>query len=214
MGDCHTGKRLALVVGLVVVFALVPVLLTAGRGKALATEKPGAETVVAEARVLVTELETQLRTTAMNLKKAKQRLARLERSAEPSPKEELNPVADAGADQTDLVEGVWRIVGVNGHEGGNYQKPPYDEYKIMSAGHYLWLSFSPETGKVLRSGGGEYSIRDGKYKAQIEYSNSEDLLVLAGQEYKGTFKLEGKKWYHFGKVPNGAVFDELWERVH
>jgi hypothetical protein len=84
----------------------------------------------------------------------------------------------------------------------------------MSAGHYFWLSFDPDTGRVLRSGGGVYSIKGGKYTAHIECSNSDDLRALIGQEYKGTFKLEGEKWYHYGRVPNGAVFDELWERVH
>jgi hypothetical protein len=35
-----------------------------------------------------------------------------------------------------------------------------------------------------------------------------------GHAYKGTCRLEGKRWYHFGSMPNGASFDELWERVH
>jgi hypothetical protein len=212
MAGSRTGRRVALVIGLGAGFALVIVLLAASRGRAQATEKPGA--TLAEARARVEALEAQLRATEANLKKAKELLARLEGGENPSPKEEPKKGVDAGEDQTDLVEGVWRIVGINGNPSGNFQKPPYDEYKIMSGGHYLWLSFSPETGKVLRSGGGEYSIKDGKYTAHIECSNSDDLLAIAGLKYQGTFKLDGKKWYHFGRVPNGAVYDELWERVH
>jgi hypothetical protein len=197
-------------VGLGAALALAVLLLGSGRGKAQPIEKPGEGVTKAQAQALVTELEAQLRATESSLKKAREILARFEADEKAKPKEN----AGEGEDQTDQVEGVWRIVGINGNNGGEFQKPPYDEYKIMSAGHYLWLSFNPDTGKVLRSGGGVYAIKDGKYTAHIECSNSDDLRALIGQEYKGTFRLEGTKWYHFGNVPNGAVFDELWERVH
>jgi hypothetical protein len=201
------GGRAALWAGLGIGFALAVVLLGPGRGRAQEADK--AATGLAKARAMVAELEAQLRTSESNLKKAKELLARFE-----GEEKARRDNAGDGEDQTDQVEGVWRIVGLNGNNGGEFQNPPYDEYKIMSAGHYLWLSFDPDTGRVLRSGGGVYSIKDGKYTARIECSNSNDLRALIGQEYKGTFRLEGKKWYHYGKVPNGAGFDELWERVH
>jgi hypothetical protein len=84
----------------------------------------------------------------------------------------------------------------------------------MTAGHYLWLSFNPQTGAVVRSGGGTYSLKDGVYTAHIDYSNAPDLQALVGQVYTGKCRLEGKKYYHYGHVTNGAEFDELWERVH
>jgi hypothetical protein len=203
------GKRAAL---LLAAWGLAIALLGSGRGKAQPTDELGAG--VAEARALVAQLEGQLRATAANLQKAKELLAQLEGAETPAPKAGPKKDADGVEDQTSLVEGVWRIVGINGHESGMFQNPPYDEYKIMSAGHYFWLSFDPDSGKVLRSGGGVYSIKDGTYTGSIECSNSDDLRASIGQEYKGTFKLDGKKWYHFGHVPNGAVFDELWVRVH
>jgi hypothetical protein len=33
-------------------------------------------------------------------------------------------------------------------------------------------------------------------------------------DYDGTCRLDGKLWYHYGRMPNGAVFDERWERVN
>lgn len=201
-------KRRALWAGLGVATALAIVTFGVGRGRAQPPEKPA--TGVAEARALVAALEVQLRDARDNLNRARELLARLEADGKAGAGKDANAVED----QTDLVEGIWRITGINGNAGGEFQKPPYDEYKIMSAGHYLWLSFDPETGKVLRSGGGAYSIKKGNYTARIEFSNSEDLRALVGQEYQGSFRLEGKKWYHHGTVPNGAVFDELWERVH
>ena len=173
-----------------------------------------AKQVVVEARALVAVLETQLRSSESNLKKASELLARLEGTEEPAPKAALSKDASIRGDETQLVEGVWRIAGIGGNVGGNFRQAPYDEYKIMTAGHYLWLSFDPKTGKVLRSGGGVYSVKDGKYTAKVECSNSGDLRAVIGQEYTGTCKVEGKKWYHFGRMPNGAVFDEVWERVN
>jgi len=165
------------------------------------TASPG----VAEAQALVKALEARARATEADLAKAKELLASLQGTL---------PAA-AAKDETGSVEGVWRIEGIGGNRsGGEFAKPPYDEYKIMTAGHYLWLSFNPQTGEVIRSGGGTYSIKGGVYTAHVDYSNACDLQAMTGQEYKGTCRLDGKLWYHDGTMTNGAVFDELWRRVH
>jgi hypothetical protein len=175
----------------------------------LVREKRG----VAEACALVAALEARLRADETNLKQAKELLAMLENIDQPAPAP--RPAVDEGPAEVDTrLEGVWRIVSIGGNFGGQFRTPPYDEYKIMTAGRYLWLSFEPNTGKVLRSGGGTYTLKGETYTARVDYSNSEDLRAVVGREYAGTCKLDGKKWYRFGRVPNGAVFDELWERVH
>ena len=147
----------------------------------------------------VKELEGRVQAAEAELAKARELLAGIRASSQ----------------DTRSLEGVWRIVSIDGNRpGGKFVKPPYDEYKIMSAGHYLWLSFDPRTGKVLRSGGGTYTLEGERYKAHVDYSNAQDLRGVAGQDYEGTCRLDGKLWYHYGHMPNGAVFDELWERVH
>jgi hypothetical protein len=147
----------------------------------------------------VKELEARIRAAEVELKKAGELLAALH----------------AVSNDNDRLEGVWRIVSINGNRpGGTFVKPPYDEYKIMTAGHYLWLSFNPDTGKVLRSGGGTYALDGDKYTAHVDYSNADDLRSVVGLEYEGTCRLDGKRWYHYGTMTNGAGFDELWERVH
>lgn len=163
-----------------------------------------------EARKEVERLEAHLRATETSLAQARARLASLVVQGNGGVVE----VHDAFGNSPDKrLEGVWRIVGVNGHNQGEFQKPPYDEYKIMSAGHYLWLSFRPGTGEILRSGGGVYTLKDGEYRARIECSNSSDLLSIMGKEYSGRCMIDGDKWYHNGHVPNGAHFDEVWQRV-
>jgi hypothetical protein len=148
----------------------------------------------------VRELEKRVQAAETELKKAK---------------ELLRAAVQGAPNNTQSLEGVWRIVSINGNRpGGAFVKPPYDEYKIMTAGHYVWLSFNPQTGKVLRSGGGTYALDGMDYTAHVDYSNATDLRSVVGQGYKGTCLLEGKLWYHYGTMTNGAVFDELWERIH
>ena len=194
-------KRSVVLVGAGLVLAAVS---TGARwASAVADDPPKTRPEVEQARALVGSLEAQLRATEQSLKDARDLLAR------------LDPNADVPKDDSNSVEGVWRIVGVGGNEGNDFQKPPYDEYKIMSANHYLWLSFDPKTGNVLRSGGGRYTVdKGGEYFARVECSNSPDLKAVVGKEYHGISRVDGKRWYLVGRVPSGASFDELWERVH
>jgi hypothetical protein len=211
------GRRTAIWFGLMAASAVGVMQLAIEQGRASGHARSeagrGEEPGVAEARALVALLEARVQAAEANLKQAKELLAKLEGTEKPAPT--ARPVRDDRSAVADKrLEGVWRIVSIDGNYGGEFRKPPYDEYKIMTAGHYLWLSFDPETGKVLRSGGGTYSLKGEKYTAHIDYSNSVDLRAVVGQDYTGTCKLEGKRWYHYGRVPSGGVFDELWERVH
>jgi hypothetical protein len=202
--------------GLGFVVTLCPVLIEieVGRGRANAETGREADEEVAAARALVGVLEAKLRSTESNLKKAKDLLAQIQNEGRAAPQAAETKDATSDQDQTKLVEGVWRIAGIGGNQGKEFSTPPYDEYKIMTAGHYLWLSFDPRTGQVVRSGGGTYTLKNGNYTARVECSNSDDLRAIIGQEYQGTCRVEGKKWYHYGSMPNGAGFDELWERVN
>jgi hypothetical protein len=205
-----------ILLGIALTLGVAPSGLTDRRARG--GESPNVETgddqAVADARALVEALRAQLRSTEASLAKAKVLLAELEaKSGTILPAD--GPKIDSPKEgESNRVEGVWRIVGINGHDGSDFRKPPSDEYKIMTAGHYLWLSFDLKTGDIVRSGGGTYSIKDGVYTARIDCSRATDLRAVAGLEYRGTSKVEGKKWYLYGHVPNGAVFDELWERVH
>ena len=73
--------------------------------------------------------------------------------------------------------------------------------------------FLAETASI-RSGGGSYSVKGQDYTARVDYSNASDLKAIKGVEYKGTCRLEGARCYHYGTMSNGAVFDEVWEKVN
>jgi hypothetical protein len=147
------------IVGLTFCVVLVEVCLQAD-------DKPG------DARVK--ELEAHVRAAESEFKKATELLAAIK----------------AAWNNTRCLEGVWRIVSVNGNRpGGTFVKHPYDEYKIMTAGDYLWLSFDPHTGKVLRSGGGTCALDGENYTAHVDYSNADDLRAVVGLGYKGACRL-------------------------
>lgn len=170
---------------------------------------PEPKTPAGEARALVESLEARVKQAQEDLERAQEDL---ERAREPlaTIEEGRNPADERRSPETGDLEGVWRIAGIGGaREGGTFVKPPYDQYKIMTSGHYLWPSFNRDTGEILRSGDGTYSLKDGNDKARVDYSNASDLEAIVGKDYSGTCHLEGKKCYHHGTMPNGAVFDEL-----
>jgi hypothetical protein len=203
------GLGIALVAGLV--------LIGGARGKADAPEGAGpgsqADGTVATARALVAKLEAQMRSTESSLRQARELLAKLEGGGS-----SRRPIASRGANLRDGdgsdVEGIWRLVGVGNGKGEEFYEAPYIQYKIMTANHYLWMSFDPETGRVLRSGGGSYTLKDGTYSAHVDYSNSADLRGISGQEYTFRCQIDGDRWYHRGPMPNGAYVDDLWERIN
>jgi hypothetical protein len=113
----------------------------------------------------VKELEDRARAAESELKRAKELLSAIRSTS----------------NTTASLEGVWRIVSIDGNRpGGTFVKPPYDEYKIRTTGHYLWLSFDPETGKVLRSGGGTPSSRRPKPSAaRLDPASSFSIRMTA-----------------------------------
>jgi hypothetical protein len=237
----RTARRAGLWCALALVLGLGAGFLVREPRRALANEQVVSEVkaddAVATARALVGQLEARARSAEENLKQARQLLAGLEGGAtrvvaRRNSHVEISLGSDDGlvdgrplrilrgaAARNEVnggndLEGVWRLVGLNGHETGVYRDAPYAEYKIMGAGHYLWMSYAPDTGEIRRIGGGNYTSKDGNYTAHVECSNAEDLRGIIGQEYKFTYRLDGKKWHLFGPMPNGAVVDELWERVN
>ena len=68
----------------------------------------------------VKDLEERVRAAESELKKAKELLSAIRSTS----------------NTTRSLEGVWRIVSIDGNRpGGTFVKPPYYEYKIMTAGH-------------------------------------------------------------------------------
>jgi len=132
---------------------------------------------------------------------------------------EQRPAKDSGAspkiaaDARDMLTGVWRVKGERYAGEKEYRDVPYVQYKFLADGRFLWASYDRGTGEVLRTAGGTYVVKGDKYVERIEYANAEDLRGMIGVYLEFTLTVKDGKWRHTGKVPNGAVVDELWERA-
>jgi hypothetical protein len=117
------------------------------------------------------------------------------------------------ADAKSPIEGAWKVVGVKAEGQDDYQKVDYNQYKLVTNGHFIWAASDPNSGAMLNAAGGTYTIEKNQYTERIQYAQTYDLRALVGKDQKFTWKVEGDKWFHTGTLSSGQQIDELWERV-
>jgi hypothetical protein len=76
----------------------------------------------------------------------------------------------------------------------------------------MWASYDKD-GKVDAALGGPYTLKGNKYEEVPEYGVGTVLDDLKGKPQSFSWKVEGNKWYHNGKLSSGLVLEEVWERV-
>ena len=76
----------------------------------------------------------------------------------------------------------------------------------------MWATHDAD-GVISRAAGGSYTLQGKDYIETPKYGISQDFQVIKGRAQKFTWKVEGNKWYHKGKLSNGLTIEEVWERV-
>lgn len=108
--------------------------------------------------------------------------------------------------------GTWKLVSAK--YGGEEFK--FDEgvttLKHVTPSQFMWTSYDKE-GKVTRAAGGSYTLKGDVYEETPEYGLSSDFEGIKGKAQTFTWKVEGNKWYHNGKLSSGLTIDEVWERL-
>jgi hypothetical protein len=84
--------------------------------------------------------------------------------------------------------------------------------KHVTPSQFMWATYDSE-GKVTRTAGGPYSLKGDKYEETPEYGFSQDFETIKGKTHSFTWRVEGNKWHHDGKLANGLTIEEVWERV-
>ena len=59
----------------------------------------------------------------------------------------------------------------------------------------------------------EYTLKGDQYVETPEYGLGNVLPALKGKPQVFTWKLDGNKWHHNGKLSIGVTIEEVWERV-
>jgi hypothetical protein len=117
-----------------------------------------------------------------------------------------------GAAPENQLVGTWKLVSAK--YGGNESTLPkrLTTLKHVTPTQFTWASYDKD-GKVTRTAGGTYTLKGDTYEETPEYGFSLDFVGLKGKVQTFTWKVEGNKWHHTGKLSGGLTIDEVWERV-
>jgi hypothetical protein len=116
------------------------------------------------------------------------------------------------APETAPLSGQWRITGREKSDGtmGEMQMGPRKTLKICSGGRFQWMAINPETKEFFGTGGGTYTLKDGKYTETLEFFSRDNSRVGASLGFDA--KVEGNKWQHTGKSSKGDRVNEVWTK--
>lgn len=107
------------------------------------------------------------------------------------------------------LSGAWRITGRK--RNGEIQEVkmgPRKTFKILSGTRFQWAAFNVETKEFSGSGGGTYSLNEGKYTEKIEFFSRDNSRT--GAELTFDYMVEGKEWHHSGMSSKGQPIYEIW----
>jgi hypothetical protein len=110
------------------------------------------------------------------------------------------------------LTGLWRITGRVDKEGKMSEIKPSARktIKLLTANRFQWMAINTETGEFFGSGGGTYTLKDGKYTETIEFFSRDSTRV--GMSLGFDAKTENGKWEHMGKSSKGDPVHEVWTK--
>jgi hypothetical protein len=118
---------------------------------------------------------------------------------------------DKASDQTPMAA-AWRISGRADNNGTitAMQRGPRKTIKIMSGTRFQWAAINPQTKQFSGTGGGTYTVKDGKYTETIEFFSRDNSRV--GGVLSFDHSLKGDDWHHQGLSSAGAKIYEIWSK--
>ncbi|MBX2951864.1 MAG: membrane or secreted protein [Leadbetterella sp.] len=110
------------------------------------------------------------------------------------------------------LTGLWVITGRANAQGemGKITPGARRTYKMMADGHFQWLAINTQSGEFSGTGGGRYTLKDGKYTETIEFFSRDNSRV--GAELQFDASVSGNEWIHSGKSSKGDPIKEIWTR--
>src|SRR5688572_17730727 len=112
------------------------------------------------------------------------------------------PKGDAKSDHK--LIGTWKMVSAKyGGEEFKFEEG-ITTVKHVTSTQFMWASYDKD-GKMTRSAGGDYTIKGEVYEETPKYGMSSDFDIIKGKAQTFTWKVEGNKWHHNGKLSNGLT---------
>ncbi|MCU0339316.1 MAG: membrane or secreted protein [Spirosomaceae bacterium] len=107
----------------------------------------------------------------------------------------------------------YRITGRMGNDGKitTMQRGARKTLKMLTGTRFQWAAINPETKQFSGSGGGTYTIKDGKYTETIAFFSRDNTRVGASLTFDYELK-DGKDWHHSGLSSTGNKIYEVWSK--
>jgi hypothetical protein len=115
------------------------------------------------------------------------------------------------SDKTPLAA-LWQITARENKEGKMTEMPKSARktIKLLTDTRFQWAAINTETGEFFGTGGGTYTLKDGKYTENIEFFSRDSSRVGATLSFDAAVK--DNKWQHSGKSSTGNPVNEIWEK--
>ncbi len=118
---------------------------------------------------------------------------------------------DEVSDQTPMAN-LWRITARANNEGvvSPMQRGARKTLKLLTGSRFQWAAINPETKQFSGTGGGTYTLIDGKYTETIDFFSRDNSRV--GKSLTFDNKLNGNDWLHTGLSSTGGKVSEVWTK--
>lgn len=112
------------------------------------------------------------------------------------------------------LTGLWVITGRANPQGemGKITPGARRTYKLNADGYFQWLAINTKTGEFSGTGGGRYTLKNGKYTEHIEFFSRDNSRV--GAELSFDASVAENEWTHSGKSSKGDPIKEVWSKMN
>jgi len=119
---------------------------------------------------------------------------------------------DPASGKQGSLAGAWRIRERETEPGKMSQmRPgPRKTIKWLSDSRFQWAAINTETKQFFGTGGGTYTLQDGKYTEHIEFFSRDPQRV--GMDVSFGYELRQGEWHHRGQSTAGNKIYEVWAR--
>ena len=109
------------------------------------------------------------------------------------------------------LAGLWQITArTQNGQMVEMKQGPRKTIKLITGTRFQWMAINPETKEFSGTGGGTYTLINGKYTETLEFFSRDNSRVGASLSFEA--KIEENRWIHSGKSSKGEPINEIWSK--
>jgi uncharacterized protein (TIGR03067 family) len=108
------------------------------------------------------------------------------------------------------LAGTWELV--SAEYGGQTAPVDMKELKMISAKHFMFITYDRKTSKAIRHGTGTYTLDGDSYTEHVDFMSGEGTDGATGKDFTFKIKLDGDTLTQTGDIM-GMNLKEVYRRV-